>query len=183
MRGAVAKKLLHLFGWQIPGVLPKDKQYIMIVAPHTSNWDFVIGVLACSALNLNIHFLAKHQLFTPPWGWLFKALGGKAVDRRKNNNLVDAVSDLFKQDPNFCLALAPEGSRSQVKRWKTGFYHIAYKAEVPIVPVGFDFLKKEIVITDAFRPTGEIVEDMQALIAFFKSINGLHPKDLPDFTY
>lgn len=117
--------LLKISGWQIQGQLPSQAKYIVIVAPHTSNWDFIIGVLARGALNTRIHFLGKHQLFIPPWGWFFRAIGGSPVDRRKNNNLVDAAVQLFATQPDYKLALAPEGTRSPVTRWKCGFYHIA----------------------------------------------------------
>ncbi|GIU20564.1 lysophospholipid acyltransferase family protein [Shewanella sp. MBTL60-007] len=176
------KGLLKLIGWKISGELPKNKQFIAIVAPHTSNWDFIIGVIARGALGAKVNFLGKHQLFIPPWGWFFKAIGGTPVDRRKSNNLVDAVAELFKADPNFCLALAPEGTRSPVSRWKTGFYHIANKAQVPIITVGLDFGKKTIVIAEGKLPTGDIRQEMNEIVDFYRSIQGRHPKAIPDYT-
>ena len=173
--------LFARFGWQLEGELPSSAQFIMIVGPHTSNWDFVLGIVARGAMGINIHFLGKHQLFLPPWGWIFRALGGSPVDRRKHNNLVDAAAQLFKQDANYKLALAPEGTRSPVKRWKTGFYHIAKKAQVVIVPVGFDFSRKRVVFHPAIMPTDDIQQDMQYIIDFYRSINGAHPKVIPDF--
>jgi 1-acyl-sn-glycerol-3-phosphate acyltransferase len=173
--------LFARFGWQLEGELPRSAQFIMIVGPHTSNWDFVLGIVARGAMGINIHFLGKHQLFLPPWGWIFRALGGSPVDRRKHNNLVDAAAQLFKQDANYKLALAPEGTRSPVKRWKTGFYHIAKKAQVVIVPVGFDFSRKRVVFHPAIMPTEDIQQDMQKIIDFYRSINGRHPKTIPDF--
>ena len=176
------KGLFKLMGWKIVGELPKDRQFIAIVAPHTSNWDFIIGVIARGVLGVKINFLGKHQLFIPPWGWFFKAIGGTPVDRRKSNNLVDAVAEMFKTNPNFSLALAPEGTRSPVTRWKTGFYHIANKAQVPVVAVGLDFGKKTIVIAEGITPSGDIVQDMQPLVEFYRSIEGRHPKTIPDFS-
>ncbi|WOT05302.1 lysophospholipid acyltransferase family protein [Shewanella youngdeokensis] len=173
--------LLRATGWKISGALPPQQQCIVIVAPHTSNWDFVIGVIARGALAEKLNFLGKHQLFIPPWGWFFKAMGGTPVDRSKNNNLVDSVVELFKNNPDFGLALAPEGTRSPVKRWKTGFYHIASKAQVPIVTVGFDFSRKTIVINDAMHTTDDMQQDMDNIIRFFRSITGRRPKKLPDF--
>ncbi|MCG9698396.1 lysophospholipid acyltransferase family protein [Shewanella sp. Isolate11] len=174
------KSLLKLWGWKIDGHLPVNQQYVAIVAPHTSNWDFIIGVLARGALGQKIHFLGKHQLFIPPWGWFFKAIGGTAVDRRKNNNLVDAAAQLFSQDPNFRLALAPEGTRSPVKRWKTGFYHIAVKAQVPIVTVAFDFANKQVVIPEPMQVTGDIEPEMNRILDFYRDIKGCHPKAIPE---
>ncbi|MDP5146284.1 lysophospholipid acyltransferase family protein [Shewanella sp. ULN5] len=171
--------LLAKLGWQFEGDICPDKSCIISVGPHTSNWDFVIGILARGALNTPIHFLGKHQLFIPPWGWIFRALGGSPVDRRKHNNLVDAAVQLFKQDPTYKLALAPEGTRSPVTRWKSGFYHIALQAGVEIVPVGLDFKKKQIIITKAIKPTGDIEVEMNQLMDFYRTIKGRHPKAIP----
>ncbi|MDB2387309.1 lysophospholipid acyltransferase family protein [Shewanella sp.] len=175
------KKLLKAFGWKIAGSLPQNQQYVAIVGPHTSNWDFVIGVLARGALGAKINFLGKHQLFIPPWGWFFRAIGGTPVDRRKNNNLVDAVAALFASNPTFSLALAPEGTRSAVSRWKTGFYHIAKKAQVPIVTIGFDFENKTLVIAQGINTTDNMQQDMNDILHFYRSIKGKHPKKIPDF--
>jgi 1-acyl-sn-glycerol-3-phosphate acyltransferase len=173
--------LFYRFGWQLEGQLPDASQFIMVVGPHTSNWDFVLGIVARGALKTQIHFLGKHQLFLPPWGWIFRALGGSPVDRRKHNNLVDAAAQLFKQDPNYKLALAPEGTRSPVSRWKTGFYHIAKKAQVPIVLVGFDFSRKTVVLHPAINTGDDIKQDMEQILSFFRTIKGRHPKVIPDF--
>ncbi len=177
---SLCRTILKWCGWRINGELPIDQQFVVIVAPHTSNWDFIIGVLARGALGQNIHFLGKHQLFIPPWGWFFKAMGGTAVDRRKNNNLVDAVSQLFSEDPSFKLALAPEGTRSSVKRWKTGFYHIAVKAGVPIVTVALDFANKQVVIPTPMVVTGDIEPEMNRILDFYRNIKGCHPKAIPE---
>ncbi|QYJ97595.1 lysophospholipid acyltransferase family protein [Shewanella alkalitolerans] len=178
---SLCKAILKLSGWTIDGSLPAAPQYIAIVGPHTSNWDFIVGVLARGALGQKIHFLGKHQLFIPPWGWLFRAIGGTPVDRRKNNNLVDAAAQLFQQDPNFKLALAPEGTRSPVKRWKTGFYHIATKAQVPIVTVALDFAGKRVVIPEAISVTGDIDKEMAQILDFYRTIKGRHAKAIPDY--
>ncbi|GIU09333.1 acyltransferase [Shewanella sp. c952] len=175
------KRLLKVSGWKIAGTLPTDHQYVAIVGPHTSNWDFIIGVIARGALGAKLNFLGKHQLFIAPWGWFFRAIGGTPVDRSKNNNLVDAVVELFKSNPNFSLALAPEGTRSPVIRWKTGFYHIASKAQVPIITVGLDFGNKTVVIPEGMQTTDDIQQDMDNIIEFYRSIKGRHAKVIPDF--
>ena len=113
----------------------------MIVVPHTSNWDFPVGVLARSALSLKISFIGKHTLFRPPHGWIFKALGGVAVDRRKNNKMVDQIAAIYRQREQFAVCLAPEGTRSKVSQLKSGFYYIALAAGVPIVLVKFELGK------------------------------------------
>lgn len=173
--------LLNISGWQIEGQLPDCAKYIIIVAPHTSNWDFIVGVLARGALGTRIHFLGKHQLFIPPWGWFFRAIGGSPVDRRKNNNLVDTAVQLFESKADYKLALAPEGTRSPVKRWKYGFYHIASKAQVPITPVGLDFSRRTVIIRTPLQPCGDITTDMQDILSFYRTIKGRHPKVIPDF--
>ncbi|NKF52069.1 acyltransferase [Shewanella sp. WXL01] len=181
MMTALSRFILKLMGWRFEGELDADKPCIMAVGPHTSNWDFIIGILGRSALGVRIHFLGKHQLFIPPWGWLFRAMGGSPVDRRKHNNLVDAVAQLYQQHDNYKLALAPEGTRSPVKRWKTGFYHIAVKANIDIIPVGLDFARKTIVLGERFTPTQDIEVDMEQLMTFFRQIKGRHPKQIPTF--
>lgn len=178
---SLCKRLLSLFGWKISGDLPHDGQYIAIVAPHTSNWDFILGVVVRGALGKKINFLAKHQLFIPPWGWFFRAIGGVGIDRRKNNNFVDAAVQAFHQDPKFTLALAPEGTRSPVTRWKTGFYHIANKANVPIVMVAFNFGNKTVQIAAPIYASGSIQEDMDKIIDFYRNVEGKHPKTIPDY--
>ncbi|MCL1077133.1 acyltransferase [Parashewanella spongiae] len=173
--------LFHQLGWSFKGTRPTAKKYVMIAAPHTSNWDFVIGILARTALGEKIHFLGKHTLFIPPWGWLFRAIGGSPVDRRKNNNLVDTAVTIFNQRDEYKLALAPEGTRKAVTHWKMGFYRIAHKANVPIVCIGFDFENKKIVFADAIQTTGNIERDMSMVYAFYQNIKGRHPKDIPEF--
>lgn len=181
MFAPLCRWLLKISGWKIQGKLPTQAKYIVIVAPHTSNWDFIIGLLARGALNTRIHFLGKHQLFTPPWGWIFRAIGGSPVDRRKNNNLVDSAVRLFTTQADYKLALAPEGTRSPVTRWKCGFYHIATKAQIPIVAVGLDFARKAVVIRSPLQPT-DIGQDMSQILHFYRSITGRHPKSIPDYT-
>ncbi|GIU22339.1 acyltransferase [Shewanella colwelliana] len=175
------KAILKIAGWKIDGAMPAIAQYLVIVGPHTSNWDFIVGVLARGALGDKIHFLGKHQLFIPPWGWFFKAIGGTPVDRRKNNNLVDAVAQLFQSDPEFKLALAPEGTRSPVERWKTGFYHIANTANAPIVTVALNFGSKTVMIPKPIEVTGNIEADMSHILAFYRTIKGRHPKVIPNY--
>ncbi|WP_144211839.1 lysophospholipid acyltransferase family protein [Shewanella donghaensis] len=171
--------LLTINGWKFKGEVSADGQFIMVVGPHTSNWDFVIGIVARFALGIKINFLGKHQLFIPPWGWFFKALGGSPVDRRKNNNMVDTAVQLFSDNNQYKLALAPEGTRSPVTRWKTGFYHIASKANVPIIAVGIDFKTKSIVLNQPIQPSGDMATDINTLLDFFREITGRHPKVVP----
>ena len=159
-------------GWKITKELPDIKKCIIIVAPHTSNWDFVIGVFARCILASEIKYLGKKSLFKPPYGWIFYGLGGYPVDRSTSKNMVETVAEIFNKEEEFKLALAPEGTRSQVKEWRTGFYHMAVAAQVPIVSVGFDYAHKTIVVFDPFYPTGDIVQDMPIIKDQFANIRG-----------
>lgn len=169
---------LKRMGWTFEGSFePKPPKFIVIVAPHTSNMDFVIGVMARSTLKLtSTKYLGKSQLFKFPHGFIFRALGGYPVDRTKHNNLVDAVVDLFNSKESFSIAIAPEGTRSKVDRIKTGFYHIAKKAQVPIFLVGFDYQQKKIVIKGPIMPGESVLDDFLMIIQFFSSIQGKVPE-------
>ncbi len=165
-------------GWKFKGSFDElPPKFIIIVAPHTSNWDFPLGIMVRSIAKIHAtRFLGKSQLFKFPYGFIFRALGGYPVERTKDNNLVDAVVDIFSSKDQFSIALAPEGTRSKVSRIKTGFYHIAKKANVPIVLVGFDFKERTIVIEEPFYPTEIIADDFRYIIQFFASITGKHPE-------
>lgn len=177
MRG-IYSFFFYRLGWKIKGFFPPElKKFICIVAPHTSNWDFVVGLAARSILKLHhVKYLGKSQLFKWPYGILFRKLGGYPVYRDKHNNLVDQVVDIYNSKDAFAIALAPEGTRKKVNQLKTGFYHIAVKADIPIMMVGFDFGKKEIVIREPFYPSGDIEKDMPIIIDFFKAIQGKRPQ-------
>ncbi|BCA94516.1 acyltransferase [Legionella antarctica] len=179
--GKICRFILKLIGWKIIGEIPKDKKYMVIVAPHTSNWDLIIGLLGRFAVEVRINFLAKHQLFFFPLGNLLRALGGIPVNRSKRANRVEEVVELYSQSDNLILAITPEGTRSPVTRWKEGFYHIASQARIPIVMIGFDYSTKEIRIHEPFWPSGEIKKDFSQFNAYFKTIKGRYPKVIPDY--
>ncbi len=174
--------LFHQTGWRLKGELPGLDKYILIAAPHTSNWDFVIALTAKYIVREKINYLGKHKLFFPLWGWFFRATGGSPVDRSKHNNLVDAAVDEFKRGKTYKLALAPEGTRSNVGRWKTGFYHIARTADVPVICIGLDFKNKQVVIDRPRRVTDDMAYDMNQILDFFRGIEGKYPKNIPSFT-
>jgi 1-acyl-sn-glycerol-3-phosphate acyltransferase len=163
-------------GWKVSGSMPQLKKYVIAVAPHTSWWDFPIGILARSAIKLeHARYLGKSQLFRAPYGWFFRMLGGTPVDRSSSHDVVDQVVKIFNQHDEFVLALAPEGTRQKVERLRTGFYYIAKKAGVPIVPVGFDFEKKQVIIGEPLVTTNDFEKDMEVLISFYKPIKGRVP--------
>jgi 1-acyl-sn-glycerol-3-phosphate acyltransferase len=170
--------LFKLMGWTIEGSFPEDlKKYIIAVAPHTSNWDFVIGVMARSILHLQrAKFLGKSQLFKPPFGWLFRWLGGYPVDRSSSHDMVQQVASIFNSRQEFSVAIAPEGTRKKVDRLKTGFYYIAKHASVPIIPCGFDYERKKVIVGQPFYPTENLEADMNHLIQFYSNIKGRNPE-------
>ncbi len=170
--------LFKIFGWKINGQLPEGyPKYIIAVAPHTSNWDFPVGLAARSLLRIkNAQFLGKSQLFKPPFGWFFRMLGGHPVDRASNHDMVDQVVKIFSKHEKFILALAPEGTRKKVAKLRTGFYYIAKGAKVPIVPVGFDFRRKEIVVGTLLMPGDNMERDMETILGFYRTIQGKNPE-------
>jgi 1-acyl-sn-glycerol-3-phosphate acyltransferase len=169
--------IFKMIGWQIDGSFSPDlKKYIVAVAPHTSNWDFVIGVMARSIVRIQrARFLGKSSLFKPPFGSLFRALGGYPVDRTSSHDTVHQVVSIFNAHDEFILAIAPEGTRKKVSKLKTGFYYIALHANVPIIAVGFDYPRKKVVIGQPLYPTGNVEADMELLRAFYSSIKGKNP--------
>lgn len=176
---SLSQFLLKLFGWKIVGTLPKENKYLIVVAPHTSNWDLLVGLVGRISFGVKVSFLMKKQVFVFPLGPIMRALGGIAVDRSKNTNLVDQIARQFQERDKLILALTPEGTRSPVKRWKQGFYHIACKAKIPLLLVGFDYPSKEIRISELFQVTGDIEQDFPKIIAYFKGISGKYPKEIP----
>lgn len=177
----IGRLLFKLIGWKIVGSFPENKQFILLVAPHTSNWDFIVGLLGRFALGVKVHFLAKKELFFFPLGFLLKVWGGYPVDRQHKSNKVEQVVQLFQENENLKLAITPEGTRGPVTRWKEGFYYIAYQAKIPIVMVGFDYSRKELQIQPAFWPTGDIDKDFLHFIAYAKTVKGRYPKVIPGY--
>lgn len=160
-------------GWRITGWMhPEVKKCVIIVVPHTSWVDFAIGVLARGCIGLEMHFVAKKELFRFPFGAYFRWMGGAPLNRQKNENKVDAIAAIFGKREVFRLAIAPEGTRKKVERWKTGFYYIAFKAGVPVVAVAFDYGRKEIKIAEPYWLTGNLATDIAALEAHYKAITG-----------
>jgi 1-acyl-sn-glycerol-3-phosphate acyltransferase len=170
--------IFKLLGWKIVGDFPRElKKYIIAVAPHTSNWDFPLGVMARSILRIQkSHFLGKDSLFKPPFGWFFRALGGYPVDRSSNHDMVQQAVAIINAHDDFILALAPEGTRKKVDKLRTGFYYIAKGAHVPIIPVGFDFSTKRIVIGMPMIPTDNFDQDIEILLTFYRPLKGKNPE-------
>lgn len=168
---------LRMMGWEIHGSMPDLKKYIIVVAPHTSNWDFMIGVFTRKILGFNSRFVAKKELFIFPFGMFFKWMGGYPVDRKKHSNFVDMVVQIFKEEDEFIVAMTPEGTRSYNPNWKSGFYHIAKQAKVPIVTSAIDYSKKCIVFSEPFYPELSAEETIVELKKYFSQFVGKNPKD------
>ncbi|WNH10385.1 1-acyl-sn-glycerol-3-phosphate acyltransferase [Thalassobellus suaedae] len=169
-----------VLGWQVIGntTISKNsiKKAVIIAVPHTSWHDFYIGILLRSVVNIKINFIGKKELFVFPIGWFFKVLGGTPIDRFTKANKVDVIAKLFKEKDEFRMALAPEGTRKKVKEWRTGFYYIAKKANVPIIMISFDFENKQNKISEPFYPTNSMENDLKFIHLFFEDVKGKIPK-------
>jgi len=159
---------MRLSGWRIEGSFPDIPKFVLIVAPHTSNWDFLVGLQAMFALRLRLSYLAKHTLFWFPLGAFMRWFGGVPVDRSVHADRVRDAVEEFKRRDKLILVVTPEGTRKRVPRWKRGFYHVATGAGVPIVPVSFDYSKKLITIEQPFFPSGDIDGDMMELRGLYR---------------
>ncbi len=166
-----------IFGWKLSKEFPRQyKSVVLAVAPHTHWFDVMVGFAARNAMQIHhAKFLAKKELFVWPLGWILKRMGGTPVDRSAKLGMVDQAVALFKADENFMLGLSPEGTRKRVDTLKTGFYHIAKKAGVPIIPVGFDYRNKVVIIGDAFFCSDDENADIKKLILFYAGITGKNP--------
>ncbi len=169
---------LTLMGWRTDIVFPYHhvRKYIVLVGPHTSNWDFVIGLAYRTILGMNkARFLGKRELFRPPFGFIFYALGGTPVDRSNKQNLVDEVAEIFNRHDDFALAMAPEGTRKKVDKLKSGFYFIAKQARVPFLIAGLDYKKKQVMFSELMYATESQADDFERVYAFFRTIDGKIP--------
>ena len=170
--------ILRIWGWKIKGDYPHHLDRIVIVPiPHTSNWDFPIGILIRNAEKANIKFIAKSSLFKPPFGWIFHALGGVPVERSRRNRFVDSMVEVFEREKRLHTCIAPEGTRKRVDKLKSGFYHIAKGAKAYILPIAFDWGKMTLTWGEAFRPSENIEDDIERLNVFFKGVEGRIPEN------
>lgn len=167
---AFGRAVLRLAGWRLDGPIPDRAKLVVIAAPHRSNWDFVIGIAAKFALGIDVAWLGKHTLFRGPAGWLFRRWGGVPVDRRSPHATVSTAVERFAVADRLVLALAPEGTRRAVE-WKTGFWHIAHGAGVPILPVAFDWHARVIRFAPVVEPT-DLSADMRRLQELYRGVRG-----------
>jgi 1-acyl-sn-glycerol-3-phosphate acyltransferase len=163
----------RLMGWKIVGTIESDiKKCVIAMAPHTSWHDFYLGIFTRGITQIEINWVGKKELFNFPFGKYFKYMGGAPLDRTGGLNKVDAIAEVFKKKEVFRLAIAPEGTRKKVSEFKTGFYYIALKAQVPIITVGMDYGNKVIRFGKPFFPTGNIEEDIALICQDFKGVKG-----------
>jgi 1-acyl-sn-glycerol-3-phosphate acyltransferase len=172
LTAAAGRIFLHMSGWRFEGAIPDVAKAVLIVAPHTSNIDFFVGVAAMFALGLRVVFLGKHTLFVWPLGPIMRWLGGVPVDRRATSGVVEETVALFDSTDRMILVLSPEGTRRAVDKWKTGFYYVALEAGVPVVPVALDYGRRTLWIGDLFEPTGDLAADLEVLEEFFIGAEG-----------
>lgn len=172
----LGRLVLTAMRWRVEGEIPNLPKFVVIAAPHTSNWDFVVGMAAKLALALRVLWLGKDSLFAFPFGPVLRALGGMPVDRSTSHDVVGSIVREFERRDSLVLALAPEGTRQSVQRWRTGFYHIAHGARVPIVTVALNWDARALQIGPPFITTGDVESDLRALQSRFASVAGLKPK-------
>jgi len=167
---------MRISGWRITGNMPDLPKVLMIVAPHTSNWDFLHGFSAYLTLQLDTTWLAKHTLFFWPLGVLARRFGGMAIDRSRGGNMVRTCVAEYGRRERMCVTITPEGTRKRVAEWKLGFYYIAKEAEVPIVPVALDYRKRQVVIMPPFYPADDADADLPKIKALFSPTMARHPE-------
>ena len=168
----LGRVILGGLGWKIEGKMPNLSKAVVIVAPHTSAWDFFVGLATIFTLRLKVAFLAKKSLFRGPLGWVMRWLGGIPVDRSASHNVVARAVDWIRRSDKLLLGIFPDGTRGRVERWKTGFYYVALGAGIPVVPVSLDFGQKIVCFGPPFTPTGDRVADFVKLGAHFKGVKG-----------
>ncbi|OPX55203.1 1-acyl-sn-glycerol-3-phosphate acyltransferases [Oceanospirillum multiglobuliferum] len=160
--------VLKLTGWKAEGVFPKDlNKAVVIAAPHTTNWDMPFSLMIAFKLKLPIYWLGKQSIFKFPFGGIMRWMGGIPVERSKSNNLVGSLVDRFAEQEHLLIMMAPEGTRAQVTAWKSGFYHIAYSAKVPIVLAYIDYRNKRGGVGPTFIPTGDYEQDLAEIQRFY----------------
>ncbi|EDY87188.1 pseudouridine synthase, RluD [gamma proteobacterium HTCC5015] len=172
----LGRSILAMMGWRIEGQLPNVNRCVVIGAPHTSNWDFVVGMSAMLALSVRASWMGKHQIFIWPVKYIWHFLGGIPTFRDKHLGAVAQRVALFQERESLYLGITPEGTRERVDQWKSGFYHIADQAGVPIFPVSFDYDKKVFYLGELFYPTGDVEADIAQLRQYYQQFAACYPE-------
>ncbi len=178
MFGKISAFILRIFGWKIKGRYPVELPKVMlIVMPHTSNWDFPLGILVRSAIRADIKFIAKDSLFRPPFGNIFRWMGGYPVNRSKSSHFVQTMVDIYNREPYFHTVIAPEGTRRKVDKLKTGFYYIAKGGHAALAMCKFDWENKEVVFSEPFYPSDDMEADFERINNYFRGVKGKKPEN------
>ena len=173
----IIRFIFWLIGWKIDERTPEGiKKCVIVVGPHTSNWDFVLGRMAFVTYGVKGRYLIKKELFFPPLGWMLKAIGGVPVDRKQRNNLTETAAKFFNENETMFLVFSPEGTRSYNPKWKKGFYYIAMKANVPICISYMDYKRKIGGFHSIFYPTGKVEEDILYIKSILREYKGKYPE-------
>jgi 1-acyl-sn-glycerol-3-phosphate acyltransferase len=167
---------INLSGWTIKGMVPDEERIVIIAAPHTSNWDFILAMMAIFGLNINIKWLGKDSIFKPGFKWFFNWLGGIPVNRKDPNSLIENVVRIVEKEKAIVIAMTPEGTRKKVTRWKTGFLRIAKLTKAKILLISIDSPTKSIQIGKIFEPSGNTELDLNFIQDYYKSFKGINPE-------
>ncbi len=179
---ALATRLMALAGWRVAGELPSEPKFVVIVAPHTSNWDFPIGVMSMFAVGLRLTWLGKHTIFRFPATPVLRWLGGEPVNRSATQGVVEMAIERFQARPQWVMGISPEGTRKRVEQWKTGFHRIAVGAGVPILPISLEYNNRVLRLGTLFHPTADRDADIATLRRLFHKGMALHPADFAELT-
>ena len=172
----IGRTVLKSMGWKVAGSIPNEKRILIVAAPHTSNWDFVIGMGALLGLNAKIRWIGKHTLFKPGISWFFRWLGGIPVNRKNPASFIEDISNMIKKDRGLMIGVAPEGTRKKINRWKTGFLRIAKTTQSKILFISIDAPSKTIKIASTlFTPTEDKENDLEFVKSYFRNFKGINP--------
>lgn len=172
----LSRFILKLAGWKTEGKVPELKKFVVVVAPHTSNWDYVIGQLFYFSMGIKAKIMIKKELFFFPIGFILKSIGGVPVERQRKTDIVERMAEEIRRSDEYILTITPEGTRKKVTEWKRGFYRIARAAEVPVLPGYFDYKRKVVGIGEPFFTSNDEDADMRRIKLFFKDIAPKYPE-------
>lgn len=178
LKRIIGESFLRIAGWKVRGERPTEDRYVIIAAPHTSNWDMPFMLAFAFIYDIPVKWMGKHTLFKAPYGAFFRRLGGVPIVRGRPGGVVGQMIEEFEKNQSLVLMVPAEGTRSHVDYWKSGFYHIACGADVPVVLSYLDFSKKEGGIGPSLRMTGDISADMDKIRAFYAGKQGFKPENV-----
>jgi 1-acyl-sn-glycerol-3-phosphate acyltransferase len=171
----IALKLMNLLGWRFVGQKPEDAKFVLLGAPHTTNWDFILTLALIGQFDLPLRFFVKDSVFKGPWGSWMKSLGATPIDRSRRVNVVERTIAAFQEHDRIVIGILPEGTRKRTEHWKSGFYHIAYGAGVPVVLAKVDGAKKSVELGPRLMLTGDRRADMAKIAAYYEGVVAIYP--------